>query len=130
MIFFRIFDGENKKNMRRLEDMLLPGYSLYEEKNSVVSFKQTARDATSEFLNAEEAARYLGYKRSYLYKLTSEKKITFHKPGGKKLFFKKADLDKWREKGRQPAKNESLDVPAATYVLTHRNSRKGMKKRV
>jgi excisionase family DNA binding protein len=43
----------------------------------------------------QQACRYLSLKPSYLYKLTSLKKIPFYKPSGKKLYFKRKDLDKW-----------------------------------
>lgn len=41
----------------------------------------------------EEAARYLDLADSYLYKLTSSQQIPFYKPNGKKLYFKREELD-------------------------------------
>ncbi len=46
-------------------------------------------------LNFKKACTYLGYKPSYLYKLTSTGKIPHHKPSGKVLFFSKNELDEW-----------------------------------
>lgn len=46
-------------------------------------------------LSFNEACAYLGFKPSYLYKLTSRKVIPHYKPSGKMLFFSKADLDDW-----------------------------------
>lgn len=46
-------------------------------------------------LSFTEAAAYLGFRPSYLYKLTHKKQIRFYKPSGKKLFFSKSDLDNW-----------------------------------
>ena len=46
-------------------------------------------------LNLEEACAYLGYKKSYLYKLTSAGIVPFSKPNGKKIFFDKAKLESW-----------------------------------
>lgn len=50
---------------------------------------------TKDILSFKEAAQYLDLSESSLYKLTSDSKITFHKPNGGKLYFKKSDLDKW-----------------------------------
>jgi excisionase family DNA binding protein len=41
-----------------------------------------------------EAATYLNCSHSYLYKLTHKRLVPFFKPLGKKLFFKRADLEK------------------------------------
>ncbi|MFA6978631.1 MAG: helix-turn-helix domain-containing protein [Ignavibacteriaceae bacterium] len=43
----------------------------------------------------KEAAAYLGFRPSYLYKLTHKKLISFYKPSGKMLFFSKSELDEW-----------------------------------
>lgn len=48
-----------------------------------------------EILSFKEALLYLDVSDSFLYKLTSKKKIEFSKPNGGKLYFRKADLDKW-----------------------------------
>ena len=49
--------------------------------------------AVKTILTAEEASEFLGLKPSYLYKLTSDKKIRFFKPLGKLIYFKKEDLE-------------------------------------
>lgn len=46
-------------------------------------------------LNFVQAAQYLGFSHSYLYKLTSRKIIPCHRPTGKVLFFSKNELDVW-----------------------------------
>lgn len=46
-------------------------------------------------LNFNQAAQYLGFSHSYLYKLTSRKIIPCHRPTGKMLFFSKNELDEW-----------------------------------
>lgn len=46
-------------------------------------------------LSFSEACKYLHLRPSYLYKLTSQKKIRFYKPNGKILYFNKRDLDSW-----------------------------------
>lgn len=55
---------------------------------------------TKEFLTLEEAAEYLNLSKSALYKITSRKEIPFYNPGGKKIYFKRLDLDNWIIKGK------------------------------
>jgi excisionase family DNA binding protein len=50
---------------------------------------------TKTILTFSEASEYTGMSKSYLYKLTSTKKISYSKPNGKIIFFEKEDLDKW-----------------------------------
>lgn len=69
-------------------------------------------------LSFVEAAAYTGFAESYLYKLTSARKIPHYKPTGRKLFFKRDELDAWIL--RNPVKtDEQLDREAATYIATH-----------
>jgi excisionase family DNA binding protein len=51
--------------------------------------------AQKETMNLEEAAMYLGISTSYLYKLTSARKISFFRMGKKLIRFKKSGLDAW-----------------------------------
>lgn len=46
-------------------------------------------------LTFTEACAYTGFAESYMYKLTSARKIPHSKPNGKKIFFDKELLDKW-----------------------------------
>jgi len=55
-----------------------------------------------------EAADYLGYRDSYLYKLTCHRKIPFRKPGGKLLFFFKDELDEWKSKRRKRGRRAAV----------------------
>ena len=53
-----------------------------------------------ETLTANEAALYLGVKKSYLYKLTYRRAIPFTKPSGKMVYFKRRDLDAYMNTNR------------------------------
>ena len=50
---------------------------------------------TKNILSCGEAARYSSLSPSYLYKLTSARKIPHYKPQGKLVYFRRADLDEW-----------------------------------
>lgn len=51
--------------------------------------------AQKEILTFEEASKYTGLKKSYLYKLTAAKQIPHYKPNGKTCYFKRAELEDW-----------------------------------
>lgn len=53
-----------------------------------------------EMLSFDEALRYLKLSASYLYKLTANRVIAHFKPGGKLVYFRRADLDAWMQSGR------------------------------
>lgn len=48
-----------------------------------------------EILTIEEAKDYLQLSKSCIYKLTSKREIPFYIPGGKKIYFKRSELDFW-----------------------------------
>ena len=52
------------------------------------------------YLTIAETSVYLGLAVSYLYKLTAKKEIPFYTPTGKKILFKRAELDEWVESHR------------------------------
>ncbi len=69
--------------------------------------------AVKTILNAEEASEFLGLKPSYVYKLTSEKKIKFFKPSGKLIYFKKEDLENFL------LQNPSDIIPSEDSNINH-----------
>lgn len=70
-------------------------------------------------LNLNEAAKYLDISESHLYKLTSTRQIPHFCPQGKKLYFKREELDQWLLRNRQTATDE-IDRLAADYVIRNK----------
>lgn len=66
---------EREKELQQLADLL----GIYSK--DILSFK--------------EAARYMGVSESFLYKLSSSRKISHSKPNNKLIFFRKEDLNNW-----------------------------------
>ena len=54
-----------------------------------------------EIINFAEACLYLDLSSSHLYKLTSANAIPCYCPQGKKLYFKRLELDNWLMQNRQ-----------------------------
>ncbi|HRF24907.1 MAG TPA: helix-turn-helix domain-containing protein [Chitinophagaceae bacterium] len=71
-------------------------------------------------LNFNEACKYLDVSPSHLYKLTSTKQIPHFCPQGKKLYFKREELDAWLQRNRQTADDSETD--AADLVIRSRKS--------
>ena len=69
-------------------------------------------------LTFSEAARYTGFSKSYLYKLTSLEKIPFSKPAGKMIFFDRIELEKWLLNNQ--AIHEEIENAASTYVTINK----------
>ena len=56
--------------------------------------------AVKEVLTTAEASAYLGLSESYLYKLTSSKRIPHYKPNGKLVYFNRRELCEWAMKNQ------------------------------
>lgn len=70
-----------------------------------------------DILSLSEAAVYMNLSKSYLYKLTSAKKITYFKPGAKRIYFRKADLDQWMLRSKITS-NEQFRINPKSGELT------------
>lgn len=57
-----------------------------------------------------------------MYKLTSQKLIPHFCPQGKKLYFKREELDHWLLRNRQDSSDE-IETMAANYLLTNKKIR-------
>ena len=66
-------------------------------------------------LSSSEAVEYLNVSKSHLYKLTSNNRISFWKPGGKKIYFKKSDLNNYLFRNRK-ASDQELEQKAVDFV--------------
>jgi excisionase family DNA binding protein len=62
---------------------------------------------TSEIMNIEEAAVYLKMAKQTVYSMISRKLLPYFKRG-KRVFFRKAELLTWLEKGRKYTREEIL----------------------
>ena len=59
-----------------------------------------------EVLNLQETCLYLELSKSHIKKLISAESIPHYKPYGKKLYFKRSELNAWLLRNPQPIKNE------------------------
>lgn len=59
-----------------------------------------------EVLSFKEALALLDISASMLYKLTHQRAISFYKPNGKLIYFRKEDLLNWMLSNKQPSNDE------------------------
>jgi len=69
-----------------------------------------------EIFNFKDACQFLDYSKSYLYKLTHSRQIIHYKPNGKKLYFKRIDLEAWLLRNRVKTADE-IAQEAIDYVV-------------
>lgn len=81
---------------------------------------QPGEIAPQNLLTLEEAAQYLGLKKSYLYRLTSARQIPFFKYGGRRVLFERESLETWRAARLQavPTQEEAA-ARAAAYCVAN-----------
>ena len=73
-------------------------------------------NTTKEVLTSNEAAKYMGISKSYLYKLTMGQKIPHYKPLGKMVYFKRVELESWLQSNRVATGNE-ITQKALTFCV-------------
>ena len=69
-----------------------------------------------EVLTSDEAARYMGVSKSYLYKLTMRQQIPHYKPMGKMVYFNRLELENWLQSNRVSTEDE-ISQQAQAYCM-------------
>lgn len=72
-------------------------------------------------LNFNEACKYLDVSSSHLYKLTCNKSIPHFCPQGKKLYFKREELDSWLQRNRQQTSQELEQTAIESFTRSVRS---------
>lgn len=76
--------------------------TLILEKLSEIAYKLDEQNLLQKtVLNFNDTCTYLDVSPSHLYKLTSTKQIPHFCPQGKKLYFKREEMDAWLQRNRQ-----------------------------
>ena len=69
-------------------------------------------------LTLKEAAEFLDFSRSYLYRLTSQGRVPCYKPEGKRIYFDRAELVNWLKRNRIRPQEET-EEKAASYIVNN-----------
>lgn len=73
-------------------------------------------NTTKEVLTSDEAAKYMGISKSYLYKLTMLRRVPHFKPTGKMCYFNRHELENWLQSNRI-ATDEAIASEAQSYCM-------------
>lgn len=65
------------------------------EKQLSLIKKEKTLDPFKKMLSIDELCLMTGYKKSYVYRLTSEGVLPYSKPNGKTIFFDKDKIEEW-----------------------------------
>ncbi len=57
-------------------------------------------------LTFEEGCRYSGLSKSWMYKLTHRGEVPHYKPDGKKIYFKREELEAWLLRNKSSSREE------------------------
>jgi len=90
--------------------------SVHQELINLSSSISKAFTSNKEALDFNETAQYINQSRSYLYKLTSQGLIPHYKPNGKKLYFKRSELNEWVLKNKVYSSDE-LEQKAVDHMV-------------
>lgn len=78
--------------------------------DKIVELLESQKLVHKTVLNFNEACTYLDVSPSHLYKLTSARQIPHFCPQGKKLYFKREELDQWLQRNRQNTAQEIEEI--------------------
>lgn len=76
-----------------------------------------------DYLTIKEAAYYLQLSVSCLYKMKDKGELVYYKPGGKIIYLKKSDLDKWIDEGRVASLEEEGKIVEKYLSRTNKSIR-------
>ena len=79
---------------------------------------ETSVRKPKETLTLQEAADFLGFTKSYLYKLVFEKKVPHYKPLGKIIYFERSELEALIHQNRVATQDE-INSGATTYIMNN-----------
>jgi excisionase family DNA binding protein len=70
-------------------------------------------------LSIHEAAEFLSLAKTYIYRLVRLGKLTAFNPGGKRLYFRKEDLEAYILRGRRSSSEELMEKADAILNRKH-----------
>ena len=123
-----------KKDSQHIKEIhqVLGRFASMDEFVAFIEDVQSRYIYLKEALTTQEAAQYLGMEVSTLYKKTMQNEIPCYSPYGKRLYFKRTELEKWMLQNRH-ATNEEMQAEASisgkTNLYEEKRSKRKTKKK-
>jgi len=76
-----------------------------------------------DMLSFDEACTFLQLSASCLYKMTSQHRLPFYRPGGKRIYFKRIELDQWLSSNKKAADYE-IEARAEDFIIKQLKNKK------
>jgi excisionase family DNA binding protein len=109
--------GKNQKVIRgQRPDSTIYAQRFEAKLETIETLLNELTATASKPLDLGEGAAYLHISKSHLYQLTSHGLIGHYKPAGKKIYFRKEDLDAYLLRNRRAAAEE-IEQAAASYIV-------------
>lgn len=61
---------------------------------------------TNDLISSHQCAELLGVSLSYLYKLTSSRRIPYYRPNGKRIYFLRSEIFQWITRNKVEVSND------------------------
>ncbi len=104
---------EKKLVTKKLEELQI----AINSNTLLVSKLKSEINNSKRILNVDELSEYIGFSKSYIYKLVARNEIAYSKPLGKKLFFDKRKIDDWLMQKSSISKQD-IQQKAESYVFS------------
>ena len=114
--FFDAVEGHDKLHFKTLKNSRMSSEILMQKLERIENLIEQQGLLKKDVINFIEACHYLGLSKSHMYKLTSSKSIPHFCPQGKRLYFKRTELDDWLLRNRTDTQDE-IDQQAANYLI-------------
>lgn len=113
-VFLLIHDGSPNLKMKTMSEE--------EIKKTAGELADKVIFTTKEVLTSDEAARYMGISKSYLYKLTMRREIPHYKPMGKVCYFNRKELEGFLQ-GNRISTAAEISGKAQSYCMKGKSIR-------
>lgn len=97
------------------DDQVVLLESLQEKMNQITRQIKEVVIPLKEVITLKECGLYTGLSASYLRKLTHYQHIPFYKPHGKKIYFKRREIDNWLLTNKSQSRQE-IETTASNYI--------------
>ena len=114
--FFDAAERHDKLHFKTLKNSRMSSEILMQKLERIENLIEQQGLLKKDVINFIEACHYLGLSKSHMYKLTSSKSIPHFCPQGKRLYFKRTELDDWLLGNRTDTQDE-IDQQAANYLI-------------
>ncbi|MFD0792060.1 helix-turn-helix domain-containing protein [Mucilaginibacter litoreus] len=107
-----------KISFEQLPEMMALLLEKVERLETLLTGEKKDGPQIKEMLTIDEAADYMGISKSWLYKMTMSGELPTYRPGGKRIYLKRSDINQWMSSKRRSSASE-IEQAANDYIRKH-----------